>query len=86
MDEIVKDLGEIKSLVKKTLIAKLIELLCLAFLLSLSAGCIVLGMQGLFWPCEGNICVQIEMAGAFALLAGFILLIISAIISIINFK
>lgn len=86
MEEIKNDLKEIKCALTRSVTAKLIEVLCLAFLLSLSAGFIVLGITGLFWPCEGNICVQFEMAGAMALLTGVILLVASAIIALLNFK
>ena len=55
-----------------------IELFIVVALISIGSSAIVLGLQSIFFPCEGNLCGQISTAGGVTLTIGLILLFIAS--------
>lgn len=66
---------------KKSKITKLfIELFVVALLISLGASAIVSGFAAVLFPCSGNICGELQVAGALFILLGFLLCFFAAIV------
>jgi hypothetical protein len=57
-----------------------VELFVVVLLISIGASAIVTGMTAVFFPCAGEICGQLQVAGAITVLIGFLLNIFAAVV------
>ena len=72
---------EVLSKPKKSKITKMfIELFVVALFISLGASAIVTGLAAAFFPCSGEICGQLQVAGALFILIGVLLCFLAAIV------
>lgn len=62
------------------LISGIIELVIVAVLISIGSSATVQGLVSLYYPCSGNICGEIYVAGGVTLTIGLILIFSAALI------
>ncbi|WP_445767789.1 hypothetical protein [Rheinheimera sp.] len=76
-----KEIAESKILTMKrnyNLMLTFVELFIVVFLISTGSSAIVLGLQSIYFPCEGSLCGEIATAGGITLTIGLILLFIAS--------